>query len=443
MNFSKFILKNFQQIKLGGYIVFLKKIRSLIFLALQIPIYIAAFPIVFVARLIKPFFLIRLGELPSGRIGHFSMNVELYCCEKKAGINTPSQKYIDLFFLNKVVCNKQLEKMWRRKLIVLPRWFLFPISKVNTFLNKLISGENFHMIGSNNIAEISANSDRDIYNLLEKFKPHISFTNDEEQKAKKILTDFGIAENSKFVCLLVRDSAYLDRAKDLENIPNRFDYHSYRDADIDKFILASEELANRGYYVFRMGAKVLKPMRSSNPKIIDYANSKLRSDFMDIYLGAKCTFCISVGGAGFFGIPFIFRRPNAYIMVPFGHLCTGNKYDLMITKNHISKKSKKKLTFSEIFSSNVALCSSSVDFELNGIKLEDNSPKEIRDLVVEMDERINGNYKETNEDRMLQKRFWSTYEENMKRLNLKKSIHGKIKARFGAKFLRENKNWIM
>jgi putative glycosyltransferase (TIGR04372 family) len=366
----------------------------------------------------------------------------LYCCEKKAGINTPSQKYIDLFFLNKVVCNKQLEKMWRQKLIVLPRWFLFPISKVNIFLNKLISGENFHMIGSNNIAEISANSDRDIYNLLEKFKPHISFTNDEEQKAKKILTDFGIAENSKFVCLLVRDSAYLDRAKDLENIPNRFDYHSYRDADIDKFILASEELANRGYYVFRMGAKVLKPMRSSNPKIIDYANSKLRSDFMDIYLGAKCTFCISVGGAGFFGITFINRRPNAYIMVPLGHLCTGNKYDLMNTKNHISNKSKKKLTFSEIFSSNVALCSSSVDFELNGIKLEDNSPKEIRDLVVEMDERINGNYKETNEDRMLQKRFWSTYEENMKRLNLKKPIHGKIKARFGAKFLRENQNWI-
>ena len=63
MNFSKFILKNFQQIKLGGYIVFFKKIRSLIFLALQTPIYIIAFPIVFIVRLIKPFFLIRLGEM--------------------------------------------------------------------------------------------------------------------------------------------------------------------------------------------------------------------------------------------------------------------------------------------------------------------------------------------------------------------------------------------
>jgi len=29
-----------------------------------------------------------------------------------------------------------------------------------------------------------------------------------------------------------------------------------------------------------------------------------------------------------------------------------------------------------------------------------------------------------------------------KKLNLKQPIHGKIKARFGAKFLREHQNWI-
>ena len=110
MSFSGFISKNFKQIKLGGYKVFLKKILSLIFLILQSPIYLSAFPIVLFLYLIKPFFLIRLGELPSSRLGHFSMNVELYCCEKDAGINTPSQKHIDIFFLKKVVCNKQLEK---------------------------------------------------------------------------------------------------------------------------------------------------------------------------------------------------------------------------------------------------------------------------------------------------------------------------------------------
>ncbi len=101
MNFTHSLDKHLQQIKSGGYSVFLKKTLSLIFLILQTPIYLSAFPIVLFIYLIKSFFLIRLGELPSGRIGHFSMNVELYCCEKEENINTPPQKHIDIFFYKK------------------------------------------------------------------------------------------------------------------------------------------------------------------------------------------------------------------------------------------------------------------------------------------------------------------------------------------------------
>ena len=74
--------------------------------------------------------------------------------------------------------------------------------------------------------------------------------------------------------------------------------------------------------------------------------------------------------------------------------------------------------------------------------MEENSPEEIRDLVIEMDERLNGRWKDTKEDLLLQKRFWSIFEDRIKRLNLKNPLHGKINARFGAKFLRENQNWI-
>ena len=76
------------------------------------------------------------------------------------------------------------------------------------------------------------------------------------------------------------------------------------------------------------------------------------------------------------------------------------------------------------------------------IELEENSPKEIRDLTIEMDERLNDNWNETNEDELLQKKFWSLFNENMKKLNLKKPIYKKIKARFGAKYLRENQEFI-
>ena len=74
--------------------------------------------------------------------------------------------------------------------------------------------------------------------------------------------------------------------------------------------------------------------------------------------------------------------------------------------------------------------------------MKENSPEEIRDLVVEMDERLSGNWKETEEDLLLQRKFWSIYRENIKKLNLEQPLIGKIKARFGAKYLRENQNWI-
>ena len=70
--------------------------------------------------------------------------------------------------------------------------------------------------------------------------------------------------------------------------------------------------------------------------------------------------------------------------------------------------------------------------------MKENSPEEIRDLVIEMDERLNGNWNETKEDLLLQEKFWMIWKENIKRLNLKIPMYGKIKSRFGSKYLREN-----
>ena len=414
--------------------VIIKKSISFIYLILQVPVYLISIPIVILIRLIRPWFLIRWQELITSRIGHFSMNTDLYCCKRDAGVNSPSQMFLDVFCLRKYVCNKQLEKMWRHRLIILPRWLIIPLLRVNRFFNIFISGGNYHEIELQD-----SNSDRDVYNLCEKFQAHIGFNKEEELKGKEILKKFGIPHNAKFVCLNVRDSVYLDRYK--EHNLRDWSYHNFRDGDIDRYVLAAEELASRGYYIFRMGVKVLKPLKSSDPKIIDYANSDMRSNFMDIYLAAKCSFCLSTA-AGIDGVSHIFRRPIAYIFMPLGYLVGNNENNLIITKHHKHKKNKRELTVSEIFSSNVAVAKSTDVYELNDVELEENSPEEIKDLVIEMDERLNGRWKDTKEDLLLQKRFWSIFEDRIKRLNLKKPLHGKTKARFGAKFLRENQNWI-
>ena len=459
--------KHFEQIKRGGILVFVKKVISFIYLILQLPIYISSIPLVIIIRLVRPWLLIRWKELRSSRIGHFAKETELYCCKRDAGINSPSQKCIDLFYLKKYVCNKYLEKMWRRSLIILPSWLLIPLFRVNRFINIFVPGGNNHEIENytiqprihNLLEKFKPDPVADIHNLLERFDPHLNFTDDEETRGKKILTDLGLSEDAKFVCLLVRDSGYLNRYKEDENI-KRFSYHNYRDGNIDNYVMAVEELARRGYYVFRMGINVLKPLKLSNSKVIDYANLQIRSDFMDIYLGAKCSFCISIS-AGFDEISHVFRRPLVYTnAVPIYNNDIFHRKSLIITKHHIDKKNKKELTLSEILSSNVAGALRSEEFEKNNIELKENSPEEIRDLVVEMDERLSGNWKETKEDLLFQKKFCFFFEENIEILNSygkfgpymkykfrnsnnKYYIQGKIKARFGAKYLRDNMHYLI
>jgi len=440
---NNFLVKHYNQIKKNGIKTLLKKLISLFFIFCQIPIFFISVPIFIIIILIKPWYLIRWGQLHASRLGHFAVNTELYCCEQDANINFPKQRYKDFFYLTQYTSNKALEKMWRRSVTILPSWLLKPIHKISNFFYSLLGKKNIHEI-NNPIQE-----DRDFYNLFDKFNSHVSFTVEEEVNGREILEKFGLPKNAKFICLIVRDSGYLNRNIEHENL-RRWDYHNYRDGDIDRYVMAAEELASRGYYVFRMGINVKKPLKSSNSRIIDYANSEMRSDFMDVYLGAKCFFCVSTG-CGFDGIPVLFRRPVAYVVVPIVSFFTSREKFLFLTKHHINKLTKKKLSISEIFLSNVSMALSVKEFKDNNIELEENTPEEIRDLVIEMDERINQKWKETEEDRILQNSFWTNYKKGVDNLNsyLKQHgkiraplKHGKMKAKFSAKYLRDNKNWL-
>jgi len=438
--------KHLDQIKKGGLIVIIKKFRTCIYFIFQVPVYLSSIILIIIIRSIKPWLLIRWFGLKAGRIGHLVVNTELYSCRQEAKINQPSQKCFDIFFLNsKNICNKQLIKMLERSLIIFPAFLMIPLFYVNRFFNLFIDAGNQHEI------DINVDVERDVHGVMDKMNPHISFNDEEKIKGEKILREFGIPEHSKFVCLTVRDSAYLDRYKNLTL--RDFSYHNYRDCDVDNFLLAAEELANRGYYVFRMGVKVLKPLKSSNPKVIDYANSKMRSDFMDMYLSANCTFGISTA-TGLDMVLYVFRKPIAYTsVVPISHMQVQAKNDLHIPKHHFNKKNKKRLTVSEIFSSNVAFSLASDEYQNNNIELLGNTPEEIKELVIEMDERISGNWKETQEDLRLQKQVWNVYENNMQKMYLQnpkdpyfewRDIKNglKIKSKFSASFLRNNQDWI-
>jgi len=414
----------------GGFAVLFSKINQILKIFLKLSLHILAVPVVIVHRLISPWFLVRWGGMISSRIGHFTANTEMYLCEQNAGINAPNQRYMDLFYMAyRPICNQQLATMWKRVLRVWPSLILAPISRVN----RLIPGGTIHEIGNN------TQHDRDVHNLLDRSPLHLKFTPEEEARGEAGMRMMGIPPGTPFVCLIVRDIAYLD-----QHIPHGdFNYHNYRDSDIQDYILAVEELADRGYFVIRMGAKVKECMKTAHPRLIDYAINGMRSDFMDIYLGAKCTFVIS-SGLGWDAVPaWGFRKPVLFTnLLPTGYLPTFSDKFIFTTKRHILSGQQHELTLSEIFNHGVGFSLHTSDYTSKSIELIENTPEEIRDVVIEMAERLNGTWQPHEDDEVLQRRFWEIFPTDAVDASQGRPLHGEIRARFGAHFLRNNRGWL-
>jgi putative glycosyltransferase (TIGR04372 family) len=295
--------------------------------------------------------------------------------------------------------------------------------------NKAIPG------GDRHVVPFATSTCLDVLNLLDQTSPLLSFTQEEHELGQQLLQSLGVGSDP-FVCVIVRDEAYYKVA-----LPDRdLSYHSFRNCDIDSYVEGLEALAEKGLFVLRMGAIVEKPLRSSHPKLIDYASSSFRSEFGDVYLGANCKFCIS-DGLGYYAIPAAFRRPNAYVNYsPFHIFYSSRSCDAGITKVFSDSKSGRVIPIRELHEFNVSELTRSERLAEVGLTLIDNSPSEIRDLILEVNSRLDGTWVANPEDEALQSVFWERYLEAIGPIGRTK--HGYIRSRFGAQFLRSHREWI-
>lgn len=274
--------------------------------------------------------------------------------------------------------------------------------------------------------------DRDVDGLLPRTPAHLSFTPEEELLGHQGLRAMGIPEGVPFVCFHSRDSKYTTIT-----YPNRGSHqaHGYRDSSIHNHVPAAEELARRGYYGIRMGAVVKEPLKTKNLMVIDYA-THYRSDFMDIYLCAKCYFYVG-DETGFNRVPSIFRKPLANVnVIPIDLIHTQGPKDLFILKKLWLREERRFLKLREIFERGVNCFVRTEQYEEAGIEPVENTAEEITALAVEMDERLKGTWQTTQEDEELQKRFWSLFKPSFQ------GAHGVIKSRIGADFLRRNRELL-
>jgi len=388
-------------------------------------LYLLSIPVAVMILGIRPFVKIRLIALISRGIGHFSMNTELMLCDFEMRM-IEDERHINLFYTRGAISNVALYNMWKRTIRIVPFQIIW--YQIDKLLLCLLG--NRYKNDQIKIFETPAGG-QDIHGYIKKLKPHLSFTQDEVEKGARLLNLLGIKQNAKIVCLLVRDEQYLN-----ESYPDvDWSYHSYRNSDIENYKMAALWLAERGYYVLRMGKLVSKAFKVDHPNVIDYANHKLRSDFMDIYLSAHCEFFISTG-TGIDGVAAIFRRPLLLVNYAECYLPYIFVSDIFLPKKIVDLKADQHLSFFEMMVLfNKLLTKKSVAEILHEQKLAfvENNPQEILDVVQEMVLYQNKPRRSFSEDEILQKLFWDKYKQYVMGSNI--NFH-KLTTRISSKYLR-------
>ena len=349
---------------------------------------------ILIILILSPFLKVRINKIIGHRIGHFAANTDIYLTKK----SFDKQKKIDINFLISKPCNNQLLKMWKKKFIIYPHFLVYPHYRILKFLSKHFSLIKIFLADNNN--------ERDLDGFLNVSKSNLSFSDNEIKKGANFLNLFNMNLKDKFVCLTIRNENYLR-----EKFPEKnWNYHSYRNMNFDNFIKAINYLNQRGIMVFNMGENLGKKINIKNKLFFDYSRSELKSEFLDIFLGGHCFFCLSTD-TGFDQIPFIFRRPIAYITDPIGALKSFNKRSMSIFSHYYSISEKKRFSLKQIFDEDIAIFNKTSEIKEDGVDLLKPNQDEIENLVKDFIAFIDNNYTFSDEiDKIINKKFFKIFQ---------------------------------
>ncbi len=378
-----------------------------------------------VLLILSPYKIIKICRIPM-RFGHLIGNTEIYLSYK----SFLKKKEIILFFFSKPAVNKFVEKLIKRKMIVLPEKVMHNIYLILEYLKKF----NFF---SKHLFDLRK-YDRDLDNILIKNEINLKLNNNEDKEGYEYLEKIGLSKDDKFACLINRESEYL------KNIKLDYKAQEYRNSKIENYKIACEEILKKGYYIFRMGKNV-KKFNISDPKFIDYANSKFRSDFLDIFLASKCEFAFG-NSDGWILAPITFRKPLALAnWVPAGIPYLHSSNLIYLFKHYYDKKEKKNLSLKKIFNYKLAFLTNFNKFGDRFI-LKDNTPEEIKDLVLELVLKLENKWQKKENDNNLIKNFSKIIKQNSKSeiwsLEKNHKLHNEILGSYSMTFLRKNNLWV-
>lgn len=278
--------------------------------------------------------------------------------------------------------------------------------------------------------------------LVQKDCVFIKFKETQMELGRKKLREMGVF--GEYVCIMARNSNYAKKTlKDKQEMETNIAVHEFRNCDFYGYVKTIEYLKKIGIQTVRVGRG--EDVIEDIDNCIDYAG-KYADDFMDIFLMANCKLMIVGGGSGIFELASSFGRPVLLVnLVPYTFGCGGDCYtenDIYIPKKLMYKNGNSYLSLREVADVDKRSMHNGIIYDKNGVEFVDNTSIEILEAAKEILDRIDGKWRDTEDDIKL----YQQYELILASLNcnLKKDIYkylwggGAVPRRIAASYLRKN-----
>ncbi len=413
--------KGFLEIRRKGYII----LNLLVKKSIKPITYIIGPVLYIILKFVNIFIHIRVGEIESRIIGHFSLPIEIYLSEKDFfNCSKKSTKFFDIFYYNKKVSNTFLLIKWKDYFNLGPRLILSPLYH---FMLDFIPNSS-HLVPYRHWKTDSVNWNQvDVHNILNKTKPHLIFNEKEITYCNLILNSIGIESNDEIICFHIRDP-YFHGGDNAIFGP--------RDSHVSLFEPAMLFLANKGYKVIRVGRAVYAPVSVKHKNIFDYASSNIKSDILDIYLMSRTLFTVGTI-SGLESVSTMFRKKLCPInCVEWRGLDSYNsdQCPIFLPKIFLWEKDLKPLSIKEIVDTKSYEFLFNDQFEKAGIIYRDNNPNDIIDAIEETLNLIIKEDKYSEDDNKLSNKFLSEIPERNGR---------KFESRLSSRFLQKNNEYLL
>jgi putative glycosyltransferase (TIGR04372 family) len=211
-------------------------------------------------------------------------------------------------------------------------------------------------------------------------RPLLTLGDETVRRGWSVLESVGVPRDAWFVALHVREAASKAQHAQLHNVLN---------ARVEDYFPAIAEITRRGGWVIALGDPKMTPLPPL-AQVLDYRHSRVRSEWMDIFLCAQARFFLGTSSGPayvppLYGVPGVLTNWWPHAQKPW------HPTDIFLPKLYRRTPGGPFMTLAESLKEPFGYCNSTRYLSENqGVTVEDNDPEDIRLAVVEMFDRLAG-----------------------------------------------------